>query len=480
MFATSNNYEVGIWDTNTGLNIASFSGKGNPLAFSPIDNQLALTNETSTEIWDYTSLELLFTLENHSGELWRIAFSPDGEALAVAAVDTITLWDVEQQEILDTFAGRWSVVFSPDGTKLIYFDPEFSIVSYDMISRDHRQIAEELVLVTNFAFKPNTDIIALSFLGGEIALLDTLTGKTTTYHSGYQYPITSLVFDTDGTHLSTAGRNPFSADSFILGTAARQWNISTHEDVILAENETLVSMFVFTSPSDTPIILGSDLDQETIWDVPTDTLLIDLMGYGLVSNIAVDPNGDTVAIGVNDGTFRLYDISTGAEVYQSSRLPSSVYSLAFNQDGTLLAIGQGNGMISVFSVEEQRIIHEFTHVSMLADPTLSFGADRFLAAGDIGSIELWDFRTEELLFLNEEGMYVTDLTFSSDGSILVVGYINGIITLFDTDNGSELISIQAHSPEIGAITAITFNPERTMIAVGSNDGTISLWGIGDV
>lgn len=66
-------------------------------------------------------------------------------------------------------------------------------------------------------------------------------------------------------------------------------------------------------------------------------------------------------------------------------------------------------------------------------------------------------------------------TFSPDGQLIALGNRrNGDIYLWDASTGEELVTLTGHSEWV---TSLTFNPEGTLLASTSTDGTVRLWGV---
>ena len=75
------------------------------------------------KLWDIETGRNIATLQGSRERVWSVVFSPDGTKLASGSEDkTVKLWDVETGKNTATLRGHtngvWSVVFSPDGTKL--------------------------------------------------------------------------------------------------------------------------------------------------------------------------------------------------------------------------------------------------------------------------------------------------------------------------------------------------------------------------
>jgi WD40 repeat protein len=83
--------------------------------------------------------------------------------------------------------------------------------------------------------------------------------------------------------------------------------------------------------------------------------------------------------------------------------------------------------------------------------------------------------TQSLLHgLTAEATAYFSADFSPNGSILAVGDASGRITLFDTESGSVVQIIAAHSD---LVAGLAFSPDGSRLASGSYDSTIRVWAI---
>jgi WD40 repeat protein len=98
----------------------------NPLAvaFSPASHLVASVDFSgSAQLWDTDNGESPGTLPGVNCPIQRVVFSPDGTLLAAVAVDKVRIWDVRRRTILEDLAGHEGAVsglaFSPDGKFLV-------------------------------------------------------------------------------------------------------------------------------------------------------------------------------------------------------------------------------------------------------------------------------------------------------------------------------------------------------------------------
>ena len=92
------------------------------------------------------------------------------------------------------------------------------------------------------------------------------------------------------------------------------------------------------SPDGTRVATGSYDGSARVFDAATGAELARLDHGGLVYGVAFSPDGTRVATGSSDGSARVFDAATGAELARLDH-DGSVYAVAFSPDGTRVATG---------------------------------------------------------------------------------------------------------------------------------------------
>ncbi len=357
--ALSGETTVDIWDTSKSK--ISFSlpvGGPQTLAFSPDGNRL-VTVAGSAQVWDICACQALKTFDEYSGTLYEAAFSSDGKLAAVVS-NNIQVRDLEAGKVRYTFGGSQPLVFSPDGKKLAFASSKDSIGLVD--TGTGQKLAADIPCPTlaGIAFSPDNKTIAFGGDGCKVTLQDVHSGKTLRILDKAQdndgrYYVENLAFSPDGSKLVVAG----------------------HYTV-------------------------------EIWDIQTGALLQTIEGLNNSTQVAFSPNGRSLAIsgfgGYSDhAKVQIWDTTSSRLIFILTTLQHQISKIAFSADGQLLAIGGDN----TYSEEAPKIelwdAWSGQPLSKIEDTSdrvagLAFRADgqALLSVRYDGSIHLWQSRSTSI------------------------------------------------------------------------------------
>jgi WD40 repeat protein len=114
-----------------------------------------------------------------------------------------------------------------------------------------------------------------------------------------------------------------------------------------------------------------------------------------------------------------------------------------------------------------------------SENSIAYSPDgRVLASQEPDKIKPWDVATgKEVRTLTEDYAsrryhWVMDVSFSTDGAILVAGWYDGWSTVWDVATGRELRALRLSSL---AVASIAFSPRGKTFASGLGDATVLLW-----
>jgi RNA polymerase sigma factor (sigma-70 family) len=191
-------------------------------------------------------------------------------------------------------------------------------------------------------------------------------------------------------------------------------------------------------------------------------------------NLAMSPNGKTLAFSGMSNVVYLGDIATGAtRELRCADKDDYTSSVAFAAGGQLLASGGGKA-IRLWDLETGKMLREF--MSQGAVQFLTCSPDgKILAAAERKALRLLDARTgEELRRLDESPAWIKSLAFTPDGKMLASAGAGGQVVLWDIETGA---AVRRLSRKEGLAQAVAFSPDGKTLAVGYLGATIQLWDI---
>ncbi len=227
-------------------------------------------------------------------------------------------------------------------------------------------------------------------------------------------------------------------------------------------------------------------------------------GRGQVAfvGVAITPDGKSLIAVENQEAARVWDLTTGREVRRLAA--RNGFGLALSADGKTLAVGDGAGKVVLWDLATGRQLHELGAATRPVQ-ALAFAPDsKILAAGDCApgrfragidsgasAVRLWDAAAgRKLRELEGHTGGVTAVAFAPDGKALVSASHDGTLRVWDPADGKEVRKVQVpdDTPEererpdrvkgvhYGGVLSVAFSPDGQLLASGSYDGTVRLWG----
>jgi len=204
-----------------------------------------------------------------------------------------------------------------------------------------------------------------------------------------------------------------------------------------------------------------------LWDISTRTSFADLVHPNFVTSLAFSPNGKTVISGCDDRIARLWDAVTGKQLGELSH-DYWVKDVCFSSDGSLILVAAEKAQLWDFTSRQRRgnALEQEADIRMAAfHPT----DDTFVTAAVNGAVQFWDATTGEPSGepLTHNGG-ITELVFSADGETLfVASTFDASYTTFRLWNVATRQPLGDPIEHGRIINSAAFSPDGRLLITGS-------------
>jgi WD40 repeat protein len=472
--------------SSDGLRVASGDFSGAVWIWEAVPDESQITNGIRLYVGNAASI----------WEATAVAFHPDGTLLATGNRDissndakaTVQLWDAatgtQKKVFTSDSAGISSVAFSPDGTIIAAGNDDGTVQLWNVnTSEKLTKLRGHVGAVNDIAFSPDGSILVSAGADGTLRLWNVSTGEERASWIDHAGAVSSIAFAPEGIWLASASDD---------GTL-HLWDIGTGQQQILAKDHWRGMSSVAFSSGGTLVASGCWDGVIRVWDVATQAELFVLRGHaGTVASIAFSPDGSLLASGGQDNTVRLWDVSTGTQRTLLEGHTGDINSVVFSPDAKLLASASGSREWDIAEDDHTvRLWDVATGVQQAVFQNdlggvfdLAFSPDGTSLAAAVGDrvVSVWNFRTDQLVASFFHTDWATAVAFSPDGTLLASGtkdlFTNGEgddgVWLWDiTQPQTPLIVLNGHK---APVNDVVFDPDGTLVASASADGTLRLWG----
>lgn len=314
-------------------------------------------------------------------------------------------------------------------------------------------------------------------------------GQTRLRHSDR---VNGLAFSPDGRHLASASRD---------GTV-KIWNLDNGRELVCYRGHLQQSDdSTRQGKASTNVLHVSDVafhpegrwvasvsgNQVHLWDATTGQLVKVLLQSKTdrpLKCLAFHPRGTHLAVGGDDGILHVVEMSSGREVFTAPPRTARIERVAWNSDGSWVALGDSNGQIGVYNWANKQLVlgidvsEQGEVLALACTPQY-----RLVVTGRSGRVQVLMLprpnspdadkagtRDGEDFQGHEGAVYA--LAATPDGNYLVTGGTDRSVRLWDFASRRQLRLWHGH---LRAVTAVAISPDGRLAASAGEDGTIRLW-----
>jgi WD40 repeat protein len=196
---------------------------------------------------------------------------------------------------------------------------------------------------------------------------------------------------------------------------------------------------------------------------------------GTIFSVAFTPDGKTLASGAGDGTVKLWDLATTAELATLAGEPQRwTHSLAFGPGARVLAAVNGSDIIIWDVAKQTRLAVLKGHTDEIDSMAITLDG-RTLASGSRDlTVKLWDltrFREQETIA--GQGAWIWALAFTPDGKMLAMGIGDSSVKFRDI-TGRRYQAIYRSAAAGYGTTACALSLDGQTLATGTGRN-VHLW-----
>lgn len=199
---------------------------------------------------------------------------------------------------------------------------------------------------------------------------------------------------------------------------------------------------------------------------------------GWVAGVALNPDGDRLAIACADHTARIVNAQNGREMAACRGHEDGIAAVQFDRTGKLLATGSYDHTVGLWNAGTGALVEQFRgHRGAVT--SVAFSPDKVtLASASIdGTIKLWDLAKGELRkTLEGHKSWVNSIVYSSNGDWLVSGSSDGTIIVWSTKTEKPVKTLDATR---GEVRSVAISADGASIAAGLRYGTVKVWSTSD-
>ncbi|MBY0526134.1 MAG: WD40 repeat domain-containing protein [Gemmataceae bacterium] len=442
-----------VWDLRNGVELRRFArssqpqpsmdegrpssrGAGNGAVLSHDGLTLAVgAKDGRITLWEVKTAKVIRTLmPDAPTEPVSMLFTADNKRLLVKDMDQVVwVWDPAAAKVLHKLGksveGRryvsGSLTDAPsvlaggqDVTSVVMEQKnrqsQITICRWDLTTGEEKKpvaLGPGHVTFSSFSFAPDGKTIAAAFNRGILHLRDLETGKEIRTFEGLDKNtfVARLAFSPDGRCLA----------AWLSDQTIHIWDAATGKELRRLEHpqgSTVASTYSF--------------------------------GGTQPSNLVFSPNGREIAVGLDGGSVRRWEVESGKELTETSGHRSEAHTLVVAPDGKTAISCGSDRIVCVWDLSNGAELRRFALPTDASQVAFAPGGRTLAVGNPEAKVAIWDVATgKERRQWTTKQNNLAGLTFSPDGKLLATRSFDQVISLWDPTTGTLIQSIWESPPD---------------------------------
>jgi len=193
---------------------------------------------------------------------------------------------------------------------------------------------------------------------------------------------------------------------------------------------------------------------------------------GAIWAVAFDPAITSLAMGMEDGTVRLWDLPRQSVKSTWSAHRGTIWAAQFAPGGEWLVTSGDDGQIEFWRENQSKPIKTLRHPSAVRALALSKDGQTLYAGDRAGGLRIWKGDSTEPALTAEQPGTVFAVAISPDGATLATAGSDKVVRLWDAETLTQKIPLEGHA---GPVFGLSHHPGGRRLASVGWDKTVRIW-----